>query len=804
MIQNYIKIAFRNLWRNKLYTSINIIGLMVAMSVITLISLYLKDDLSFDKMHKNGDHIYRLVCDVTRTNGDVGKTGNTGHIQGPTFKNEVPEIEAFCRFKNGWNTLVKKGNDAFLEEMIYADSSVLDIFSFNVLEGSHKTNFSKPNEIIITEKIANKYFNTTDVIGKILNISDGGSEFSPFEVAAVIKDLPSNSSFQFDILGSFDHMIKVDEQYQSVGSWMHSSLNTFVLLNNNANVINTEEKINKVTSLHIQKEYNADRTADPNAKPYSMNFHLQPLFDMHLDPEYFATNGLSHWSDIKYPKILIGIALLLLCIAAINSINLALARSFQRQKEIGIRKSAGGTKGQLFNQFMTESFITTILAIVPAVMMTTVLLKPFSDLTNKYINSSSLTSISTWPIYALIVCLIAFASGIYPAMVISRLNPIDILKGKTTFQSNQSLQKSLIVFQFSMASVLIMATIFATNQFNFINSKPLGYDTADRYRFWLPWEQISKLSGPFKSELKNLSGIAMVSGKSGDFNSTTLQIPGHESDYIFYEHIDDNHLQLMNIPLTKGRYLSYQYGQDTVSNIVVNESFVEKLLPPNTDPLNFPIRSRGNLYNIVGVTKNFHYQSFKEEIKPMMFILDRGTEAGQLYIKINPGQASTTLPLVHALFKKHVPYIPIELESLEDFRISSYDEEIREKKIVTATALLAILIASLGLFGLATFMVEQRTKEIGIRKVLGAGLNTIMYLLSKDFIKLVLIAFAIALPLAYYLIDKWLDSFVYRIEMKWWMFVICGMMIIIIALITVSFQSIRAGLMNPVKSLKVE
>ncbi len=801
MIQNYFKIGFRNLFRNRLYSLINIIGLAVSMSIVMLIFLYVKDDLSFDRFHKNGEHIFRLVCDVKRTDGSVQKTGNTGHIQGPIFKNEVPEVEAFCRFKNGWNTLVKKGNDAFMEEMLYADNTVFDIFSFDVLAGNAHAPFSKLNNIVISDKIAKKYFSGQDAIGKVMEIADEGGTFKPYEVSAIIKTLPTNSSLQFDILASFSMMMSVDEQYKTNTSWMNSSLNTFVLLNEKSNTSLVNDKLNTIAKNHIDKEVSADQRSDPKANNYAMDFTLQPFYKMHLDPDYFATNGLKYWSDIKYPKILIGIALILLLIACINFINLTLARTLQRSKEIGIRKTSGSTRSQLMVQFLSESFITTCFSFIPALVLAYGLLPAFCALTGKFIHESSLFSSSALAIYFCVILAITILAGGYPAIVLSGLQPLNSLKGQTGFNTKQGFRKSLIVFQFSIAALLMIMTAFITLQFNYLNSKPLGYDTTDRYRFWLPWEQIRKLSAPFKAELRNNKDIEMVSSKSGDFNSTIFQIEGHESDYVYYEHIDDNHLQLMNIPLVKGRYLSYQYSEDTLSNIVVNESFVKKLLPTNMDPLLYTFKYGNTLTHIVGVVKDFHYASFKEEIKPLAFLLDAGTQAGQVHVKVKNPEG---LLAIKSLYKKYVPYLPIEMESLDEFRMSRYEEEIQEKKIVTYTAFLAIFIACLGLFGLATFMTEQRTKEIGIRKVLGAGLSSIALLISKDFIILVCLSFAVAIPFAYYISNNWLQNFTYRIEMSWWIFVFVFAISLCIALLTVLYQTLKAASANPVKSLRTE
>ena len=385
MLRNNLKIAFRSLLQSKVYSAINLMGLAIALSIVLLISLYVKDDLSFDRFHTDGHRIFRLVSDLTNPKGEIRKMGNTGFIQGPIFKEEIPEIASYCRFRNGWNTLVKKGNEAFKEDLMYADNSVFSMFTIQVIEGDKNTALSKINSVVITEKVAEQYFSSRDVVGKTLYIGDLAEEMVPFEVTAVFKSLPSNSSVQFDLLCNIEYRIKKDQIDVSSQSWYNASLNTFVMLHENSKPDPVSKKINQVTQSHVKNEIQAEIESDPNARPFILQYKLQPLFDMHLDPDYFASNGMKHWSDIKYPRILSGIAFLLIFIAAINFINLTLARSLQRSKEIGIRKTTGSTRWQLFLQFLIESVLTTFIAAIPAFILAYSLIPAFSELTGKYL-----------------------------------------------------------------------------------------------------------------------------------------------------------------------------------------------------------------------------------------------------------------------------------------------------------------------------------------------------------------------------------------------------------------------------------
>jgi putative ABC transport system permease protein len=805
MFTNNFKIAFRSLVGNKVYSIINITGLATALCVVLLISLYIKDDLTFDRFHIQGEQLFRIVSDVDGFFEEgTFKNGNTGHIQGPIFKDEIPEIENFCRIKNGWNTLVKKGDEAFKEDMIYADSTIFSMFTFDYISGSAISALDKTNNIVITEPIAQKYFGTNDAIGKILYVGDEGGEMKPFEVSAVVKKMPSNSSIQFDLLCSFTVMLNADPHFAHNQSWFSSNLNTFVLLRKDANKALIQDKIDKVANIHIGKESEERAKEDPIGTQYKITYKLQSFFDMHLDPEYFADNGVKNWSNIKYPKILSGIAMLLILIAAINFINLSLARSMQRSKEIGIRKTTGSTRSQLFAQFMIESVLTTAIAAIPAFIIAYSLIPEFSELTGKYLSTEILFKPASIIMYAGLVLMISFAAGAYPSFVMSGFQPIKSLKGRTLVGTKNGLRQSLVVLQFTLASVLMVCTAFITQQFRYIQNKPLGYDISDRYRFWLPWDQIEKLGQNVKAELGKLNDVLLVSSKSGDGNKTKYNVDGKETGWIYYEHVDINHLQLMNIPLVSGRYFSTDFALDSVSNIIVNETFVKNCFPKGADPYQFPVKRNDIMLNIVGVVKDFHYRDFKEKIEPMVFILDRGTQAGMIHVQTKPGRSKEALAAIQTVYKKFVPYLPMEVESLEEYNLSSYAEEIREKKIVTYTALLAIIIACLGLFGLATFMTGQRTKEIGIRKVFGANISVIAFLVSKDFVRLVLLSSILATPIGYYLTRHWLDNFTYRIDISWWIFVGVAILSVMIAFVTVFYQTLKAAMADPVKSLRVE
>ncbi|MFN0036106.1 MAG: FtsX-like permease family protein [Saprospiraceae bacterium] len=807
MLSNYFKVAWRALWQNKVYSIINLTGLTIGLTVVMLIMLYVQDDLSFDRFHANEQQLYRLVQDRLDTQGVVGKMGNTGFPQGPAFKAEVPEIQDFCRMKNGWNTLVKKGNECLEEKLFYVDNAFLSMFSFPVLAGNGQNALQTLESVVVTDRLAEKYFGKENPIGQLLQIGDeGGGTFKNFVVAAVVKRPPLNSSIQFDLLLSLEHIFAKDpDQRARDNSWHNANLNTFVLLQPHADAGQATQKMRQVTETQVAANDAANASVPGAKKPStSISFGLQPLRQMHLDAAYYATNGLEYWSDAQYPKVLSALALLILLIACVNFVNLSLARSMRRSKEIGIRKATGGTRGQLFAQFMGESFLLTFLAFLPSLLLANALVPGFSKIMGKPLESAYLFQTQTLCLFCGLLLIVAFLTGFYPALVLSNFRPIESLKGQFRVARRSAVGVSLVVFQFVVAGMLIIGAIIATNQFHYIAHADLGYKTENILRFWLPWEQIGSIAPQLKRDLAQLPQVVQVSAKSGDRNSTKYDINGVATDWIYYEHIDENHLQLMGISLAQGRYLSYQFALDTVSNIVVNEAFVRQYLLPGQDPFAAPVRQRNAQMHIVGIVKDFHYASFKEKIRPMVWALDNAAQAGCIHVQIAEKNQEEALAAIKLAYKKYVPYLPMESYFLEDYRMQQYADDLRWKRVLDYATFFALFIAGLGLFGLTAFMTEQRTKEIGIRKVLGASVAGITGLLAKDFLKLVVIAIIIASPIAYYFMQKWLADFAYRIEMQWWMFVAAGATALAIAFLTVGFQSVKAALANPVKSLRSE
>lgn len=804
MLKNYILIAWRTLWRNKLYSLVNFSSLILGLTTVMLVTLYVKDDLSFDRFHIHGTHIYRLVQDMTYPNGETNHMGNTGLPQGPAFKQEIPEVIDYCRVKNGWNTIVKKGNNGIKQNLMYVDNSFFTMFTFKSIYGDITDALKNKQEVVLSDEMAEKYFGDINPVGEILNIGDEGGELKPFKVAAVVQSPPKNSSIQFDLLLSFDHMIPSDpKEIEGAQSWFNASLNTFILLQPSYNKVSMEYKLKEIATKYTAINFNKESGNKSKSDQIKTVFHLQPFFQMHLDKKYYATNGLHYWSDAKYPKILAALGLLVLFIACINFINLTLAKSSNRTKEIGVRKTAGGSSSQLIFQFISESFIISFLAFIPSWLLTKILLPEFSAVTDKYYTSTVLFHPDSLLLFLTILIVVTLISGAYPALILSRLHPISSLKGTFKINSNTTFGKSLIVFQFAIATTLIICTAVAIKQFDYILHKDLGYTTKNIIRFWIPWDKIQSLSPILKTEIGQVPNVKNISAKSGDRNSTVMEVHGKRTDYIYYEHIDENHLQLLGIPLVSGRYFSKEFTGDTLSGMIVNESFVHKILH-DKEVYTTDIKYGGHNMHIVGVVKDFHYSSLKEAIKPIVWFKDRGTQAGCIHVEMSSQDQVNTIAAIQSIYKKHEPYLPMEFDFLEDHRMQSYSEDLLWKKIFTYTAILAILIALLGLFGITSFITEQRIKEIGIRKVLGASIRDLNILLSKDFLKLILLSILIACPLGIYCMNLWLQSFVYKIHMQWWVIGMVCTSVLVLAYSVISVQTIKSSVSNPIKSLRSE
>jgi len=801
MFKNYFTVALRNLLRNKIYASINIAGLSIGLACAMLIILYVKDEVSYDRFHKNVGSIYRIVTQGIDKNGGKGrKDPNTGYLQGPRFTQNIPEIKYFVRVQSG-NENIKIGTEVKDRDLLFVDSTFFDIFSFPLVSGNRHTCLKDPSAIVLSEDGANKQFGTTDVIGKIVMLKDD-SVFVPHVVTAVAKKCPQNSSIKFEML------LPIRESKEDAlnnENWFNFFLNTFVVLDPHANVQTAESKMH---TFYAADSKDAIRSLTARFGPEVMNWKseylLQPFLDMHMSTELPSQNGLSDASNPMYSYILSGIALFVLLIACINFVNLTVARSVKRAKEIGIRKVVGGDRKQLIIQFLGESFLLCIIAFVLAIGLVKLILPVFNNLSNKALALSYLFDTKLVSGYILLFIITALLAGFYPALVLSGYNPVQTLYSRFNLAGKSYLQKSLVVLQFALASFLIIATFTIYKQFNFLTTEKLGYDDNDIVGVHKDFKTHDEAEF-FKNELLKDANIISVAPRNGGRWGTVAKLSNDSSIQFDYETVDESFLPTLKIPLVQGRNFSPDFTSDSANSVLVNELFVKQAAWKNPigQTVNFWYNNNKK-YTVIGVVKDYHYSSLNEKIGPELFTMKKDNNYGMVFIKIKPNTASASLKTIQKTFKQLFPLSPYSYTFMNDENRKSYEAEAKWKQIMLFGAILTIFISCIGLFGLSVLSAEKRTKEIGIRKVLGASVKKVVSILSKDFLKLVCISLVIAIPAAWMAANKWLENYPYRITLNWWLFASAGVLVILIALLTVSFQAIRAAIANPVKSLRTE
>jgi putative ABC transport system permease protein len=794
MLQNYLKIALRNLFHNKVFSFINIAGLSIGLACCMLIVLYTKDEVSYDRFHKNVNNIYRITATETSPEGQVSKFGITGMVPGPAFARQIPEIDKFVRLQ-GERFNIKKGTDIIPQEATKVDSSFFSVFTFNFVEGSPKTALKDPQSVVITEEIAEKYFGKKSALGKTLSIDYDGN-FQPFTIAGIIKKAPQNSSIKVELLIPLHREKNVDTQ------WINFFLNTFVTLKPLANPKEVEAKFARIYTHDAKAEMaEAKKSWNYTSK---VQYGLQPMLETHLSTDFKAQNGLYDDSNPMYSYVLIGLAMFLLLIACINFINLTVARSVKRSKEIGIRKVVGGDRKQLIYQFMGESFVLSFIAFLLAFVLVELTLPLFNSLANKALSISFLFDFKLVIAYFLLFLFTGFLAGFYPSLVLSKFRPVDTLYGRFKFASRNYLQKSLVVLQFSLAAFMMMATLILYSQFDFLMKIDLGYN--DKNVVTLETGRMSVAeTETFKNELLKNPDIQQVAPKNGGSWFTIANVNGKQEINFAMDVIDKDYLPTFKIPIAKGRNFSKDFPSDSSQSVLVNEAFVKKAGWKNPIGQTVDFFYNQKKYQVVGVVKNYHFASLYEEIKPQLLSCDpQRSQYGMLNIKINPNNTPNTLKYIEKTFKQLRPTKPYLYDFKDVTNLKQYEKEVKWKQIITFSAILIMFISCIGLFGLATLSAEKRTKEIGIRKVLGASATVIVTMLTKDFLKLVLISVIIAFPIAWFLADKFLADYPYRIQLNAWMFGMVALLLVFITILTISYQALKSALANPVKSLRTE
>ncbi|MBN8787408.1 MAG: ABC transporter permease [Terrimonas sp.] len=811
MFKNYIKIAFRNLAKNKVFSVINIAGLAIGISCFVLIALYVMDELSFDRFNTKGDRIYRISSDI-KFGGAETRYSFISDMMGQIFKKDFPEVENYTRiYTSNGSKLVKKGSQFINEIKVgHADSTLFNIFTLPAIAGDARTALNEPNTVVITESTAKKYFGTTNAIGKIIETNDNDKTL--YKVTAIIKDIPSNAHFNFDFIFS---MKNVDYNW---GQIMSHNFHTYLLLKPGTDVKAFEKRsldqyVNKYVLPEANQVMGISSMADFEREGNKLKYSLTPMLDIHL---YSGRPfELSAGGNIQYVYIFSLVAIFILLIACINFMNLTTARSANRAKEVGIRKVLGTDKKSLIAQFLSESTLMALVSTILGIVLVFLALPFFNNVSGKTMNVYNLLT----PLFLFFLLALPFVvgliSGSYPAFFLSSFKPIQVLKGKLkTGGANSSLRSVLVVFQFVTSIVLIIGTIIIYRQLNYIQSKSLGY-SKDQVLIINDAYTLGKNAETFKQEMLQQPGV--VKGTLSGF----LPTPSNRSDNLFSKspqldvkngfsmqewNVDYDYINTLGMELVAGRNFSKDFGTDS-SAVILNETTAKSL--GYDDPIGKPVYSIYNpetnetrKYTIIGVVKDFHFESLKRDIDKLGLFLRGST--GLVSFKVNAANAPQIIKTAERKWKALSPQMPFNYKFLDAEFSSVYNAEQRVGKIALSFAVLAIVIACLGLFGLAAYIAEQRTKEIGIRKVLGASATSLVAMLSKDFLRLVVISSIIAFPLAWWSMKNWLQDFAYRINISWWVFVIAGVIAIFIALITVSFQAIKAAMANPVKSLRTE
>ena len=800
MFRNYLKIAFRNLLKYKAYSFINIFGLAVGITACIMILLYVNDELSYDKYNLKAKQIYR-VCSRAVVQGRELNMAVSPAPLGAAFVSDFPEVIQYARLMPNANMLIRYKNNVFNEtRFFWADSTIFNIFTMPFILGDPKTALNQPNTVVLTESLAKKYFGNENPLNKIMKFEDG----TPYKVTGVTKDCPSNSHLHFDIFASMASI-----QAGKSNSWLNDNLYTYIVLKKDASASALKKKFPGLVRKYAGPQVYQGLGIlfdEWQKKGNAYGFFLQPLTSIHLHSN--LDEEVEPNSNIRYVYIFSIIALFILLIACINFMNLSTARSLTRSKEVGVRKVLGSKKSQLIKQFLIESFLLTFIAVLIAVILAEIFLPSFDNLAEKNLHTNYFHSLYAMPALLITIIVVGLISGSYPAFFLSSFQPSKILKGKTTGTKGSWLRSGLVIFQFSISIILLTGTMIIYNQIKYIQEADLGFNKENVLVIQRAWA-LGTHTGTFKNELLKDPHILNASNTNDlpgrQYSTTVFKLENAPiSQQYLMELIttDENYAKTMDIEIAKGRYFSKENPADS-SAVVINESAAKTF--NMKDPVGRRIIFVGQnmTCTIIGVVKDFHLASLHEKIGPLVIYPRRGLTA-YLPIRISSNNMSQTISLIKDEWKKFVPDKPFEYFFLDEDLNRLYNSEQKTGEILTSFSLLAIFIACMGLFGLAAFTTERRTKEIGIRKVLGASVLGVIFILSKDFTKWVLLSNIIAWPVAYYFMNKWLQDFAYRIEINWLLFIIAGLLTLVIALLTISIQSIRAAMANPVKSLRYE
>ena len=799
MLTNYFKIIFRNFWKNKTFSAINIFGLGIGLTSCLLIALYIQHELSYDNFQKNGDKIARVIMEYKFGGGESKKGNYTSVRVASVFKRTFPEVESAVKMVQ-YERVVEYKDKLFNEKLLmFADPAFFDIFSFPILQGDPHKVLAAPNQVVLTESAAKKYFGSESPLGKALRI---GTDSNLYQITGVMKDCPSNSQIKFDFLASFSSLERTEIPFDSEKFYWNANYITYLLLKDKNSLASLQSKL----PAFMNKEM-----AGAGA---TINFFLEPFTKIHLYSEFDAFEPNN---SITYIYILSLVGLLILIIACSTYINLSTARSIERAKEVGIRKVAGAAKKQIFWQFMGEAAALCLVSMMLSIIAATIVMPYFNQLTSKQFQPGLLFSLPFIGFALVVVICVSFLAGSYPALVLSGFQPAKVLKGAfKNAGSGQWIRKSLIVFQFAISVFLIVSTFIIQQQLYYIQHKKLGYDREHVLVLAMDNKMLANIP-LIKQQLKSNPDIIGVSCSvrspvegGGGYNMRSSEMPEDEQTAVTANPVDEDYLSVTGIRLVAGSNLTEQDTKDVsddqkqkIYHFILNESAARQLgwTPQQAIGKKMFLDNSRPGY-VKGVVKDFHFESLHNPIKGIVLFPE--LRARELLVKLNGRHLTQTISFLEAKWKSLVPDRPFEYRFLDEDYSKLYSAELRLGKIMNLFSAIAIALACLGLFSLSAYSAKQRIKEIGVRKVLGASVSNIVFILSKDFVKLAVIAIAVAFPVAWWSMHTWLQDYSYRIQIQWWVFALAGILCILIAVLTVSFQAIKAAMANPVKSLRTE
>lgn len=801
MVKNYLKVAIRNITKHKFFSIINILGLTIGIAGCLFVAMYIYDELNYDHFHTKGERIYRVNLHG-KLGGQEIHTTNTSFPMSKALVAEIPEVEEATRLKDMGEWIFRNGDVAFNEEGIMtADSNFFSVFSFELLSGNPETALKEPNSIVISEDLAEKYFGDVPALDKTLSI---GNDKKEYKVTGVMENARGDSHIKFNALLSSSSFSWMNE-----GNWLSNSLWTYYVLNEKGTAASVDAKLEPLMARNVtpvMQQFVGKSLEEFREEGGIYEYYSAPMYDIHLRSE--QQDEAEPPGDISYVYILGGIGLFIVILACINFMNLTTAKSAGRAKEVGLRKTLGSFRSTLIAQFLTESMVYAVAAALMALVVVYTLLPSFNILSGKTLTMGILGEPAIIITFVLLVLLVGILAGIYPAFYLTSFKITEVLKGRLRAgMKSGGIRSFLVTFQFWISIVLIICTAIVYQQLQYVQNKNLGFDK-EHILIIEDVDRLEKGKMSFKNDLDASTSVIGTSFSNnmvpGVNNTTIFRAAGDEQDHMMGTYfVDHDHLKALGLELVEGRFFSRDFPSDSTA-VVMNEAAVKELgweNPLGEKIINFNGDEPVHM-TVIGVIKDFNFESLKLNVRPLLLQLTK--EGNILYTRFSGARPDDVIATITESWNKHAPGEPLQYSFLDEDYDALFRSEQRLGTVFTTFTVIAIFIACLGLFGLAAFMAEQRTKEIGIRKVMGASLWSVTSLMSKEFAKLVIIAFVLSIYPAYYVMDEWLSGFANRVDISIWVFATSGVVAFIIAWLTVSYQSLKAARVNPVKSLRYE